>query len=201
MNKIQKALSSTLGFSILLLVFIVALFIILSPKVSSLLFPLKRQAILNEFINKTKSEGKISPQVYWQFREFYSPGYFTFSRTGIAGALIDKSTKEIGIKYNKNAVDLIDLAFASQKINSLDMLTKQSSLDSIIDKAQFKKEKIIFINQNSLIYQKDAKTVQIVFLLANGDIKKANGFFDYTDKDKKITDGENWFNITSFVEN
>ena len=83
MNKIQKALNSTLGFSILLLVFIVVLFIVLSPKVSSLLLPFKSEAILNDFINKTKIAGAINPQEYWQFREFYSPGYFTFAKQGL----------------------------------------------------------------------------------------------------------------------
>jgi len=40
---------------------------------------------------------------------------------------------------------------------------------------------------------------KIVFLLTNEEMKKANGFFDYKDKDKKITEGENWFNITSLM--
>ena|ERR1035437_3802492 len=201
MSKIQKALNSILGFSILLLVFIVVLFIVLSPKVSSLLLPFKSEAILNEFINKTKTAGAINPQEYWQFREFYSPGYFTFTKTGITNSLTEIAVGKIGIKYDQKTIDLTDLLFSSQKLSSLDMLTKQSSLSAVFDKKQFQSGKILFNNKNSMIYQVDAKTIKIVFLLTNADMQKANGFFDYTDVDKKITEGENWFNITSLTKN
>jgi hypothetical protein len=203
-NKIQKIIKSintTFWFSILLAAFIVVLFVILSPKVSSLVFPLKRQAILNEFISKTKTAGAINPQDYWQFREFYSPGYFTFSRTGIAGSSLATASTKIGVTYNRKAIDLIDLYFSSQKLDSLDMLTKQSNLSSVVNQKQFQNDKVIFMNNNSAIYQEDNKTIKIVFLLSNNDMQKANGFFDYTDKDKKITEGENWLNITSLSDN
>lgn len=157
--------------------------------------------ILNEFINKTKTEGSINPQAYWQFREFYSPGYFTFSKTGITKSLTESAKNKIGIKYNNAKIDLTDLFFSSQRLNSLDMLTKQSSLSAVFDQKQFKIGNIIFMNKNSLIYQEDARTIKIVFLLTNKDMQKANGFFDYTDIDKKITEGENWFNITSLTKN
>jgi hypothetical protein len=200
-QKILKFINSTTGFSIIVLIFIIILFIVLSPKVSSLLFPFKRQAVLNDFINKTKIDGKIDPQTYWQFREFYSPGYFTFSRTGVAGSLSNSAAKEIGVEYNEKKIDLTDLLFSSEQFHSLDMLTRQSNLSNILDEKQFQKEKIIFMNKNSLIYQKDIKTIQIVFLLGNNDMKEANGFFDYQEKDKKITAGENWFNVTSLKTN
>ena len=204
MSKRQKFLkftNSATGFSIILLVFIFLLFIILSPKVSSLLFTFKRQAVLNEFINKTKTEGKINPQEYWQFREFYSPGYFTFSGTGVSESLVYNAVKKIGIKYDRREIDLTDLFFSSQRLNSLDMLTKQSSLNKLIDQKQFQKEKVIFMSSNSLIYQEDPKTIEIIFLLSNSDMQKANGFFDYQDKDKQLTEGENWFDITSIKIN
>ncbi len=203
MNKIQKTrqfLQSSLGFSIFLFILIVLLFSLLSPKVSSLLFPFKRQAVLSEFINKTKLEGTINPQSYWQFREFYSPGSFIFSRTGIDSSLIGKAAKEIGIQYNHSRIDLTELLFSAQRLNSLDMLTKQSSLKNIIDLGQFKKDKIISTGKNYLIYQEGIKTIEIVFLLSNSDMQKANGYFDYSDKDKQITEGQNWFNVTSVEE-
>jgi hypothetical protein len=201
MSKIQKALNSTLWFSISLLVFIVVLFIVLSPKVSSLLIPYKNEVLLNEFIQSTKAAGEINPQAYWQFREFYSPGHFMFARAGITTSLIENATGKIGIKYDQKKIDLTDLLFSSQRLSSLDMLTKQSSLSAIFDKKQFKIGQVIFMSKHSLIYQEDAKTIKIVFLLPNNDMKMANGFFDDTDIDKKITEGENWFNITSITKN
>jgi len=200
-QKLWKLFKSETIFFVLTSLLIILLFAILSPKISSMIFPQKRQAILNDFINKTKLEGMINPQQYWQFREFYSPGYFTFSRTGITKSVSENVTNEIGIKYNQKEINLTDLFFSSQRLTSLDMLTKQSTLNQLIDEKEFQKGKIIFMSRNSLIYQKNPETIQIVFLLSNVDMQKANGFFDYKDKDKQLTEGGNWFNITSLKIN
>jgi hypothetical protein len=202
-NKIQKTrqfLQSNLGFSIFLFILIVLLFSLLSPKVSSLLFPFKRQTILNEFINNIKTEKSINPQNYWKFREFYSPGSFNFSKTGLSPSLVEQAVKKIGIKYDNQKITLTDLLFSSQKLNSLDMLTKQTNLNDIVDLKQFKKEQVLLEGGNYLVYQENAKTIKIIFLLPNSELEKANGFFDYKDTDKKITEGENWFNVTSIKQ-
>ena len=197
-QKIWKFLKSETALFIFVTILIVSLFIVLSPKMSNIVFPQKRQATLNSFIENVKTKGTIDPQAYWEFREFYSPGFFTFSRDGISVFLSKRAKNTIGLTYKIEAIDLVYSFFSSQRLQSLDMLTKQSSLSGLIDGKQFQNGKLIFLNKNSLIYQKDDKTIKIVFLLTNEEMKKANGFFDYKDKDKKITEGENWFNITSF---
>ena len=200
-QKLQKIIRSEIAFFIILVLIIVGLFAIFSPKVSTTLFPFKREMVLSNFINRVKAEGRIEAKSYWEFREFYSPGYFTFSRTGITKSVSENVTNEIGIKYNQKEINLTDLFFSSQRLNSLDMLTKQSTLNQLIDEKEFQKGKIIFMSRNSLIYQKNPETIQIVFLLSNVDMQKANGFFDYKDKDKQLTEGGNWFNITSLKIN
>jgi len=199
MNKIQKIsthLKNDLIFFPVLLILITLAFILFSPKTSSLLFSFKRQTILSEFINKTKNNG-INPQEYWKFREFYSPGYFNFSKDGINNPLLKQTKEKVGVKYNDKNIDLTFLVFSSPRTSSLDMLTNQTYLDEIIEEKQLQKTQIIFINKNTLIYKADAETIRVAFLLNNNEMKKANGFFDYKDKDKNITEGKNWFNITS----
>lgn len=200
MNKIQKFLKyvkSDLGFFIFLLVFITILFTILSPKISSLVFPTKRQILFNNFVKTVRNTNQMNGQTYWEFREFYSPGYFTFSETGIEKNLLKETKKKINVRLNEEKIDLNFLVFSSPHVSSLDMLTKQTDLSLIIPKQQLLKENIIFINKNSLIYKESPKNIKIIFLLSNSEMRKANGFFDYLDKDKKITEGENWLNITS----
>lgn len=197
MSKIQKFLKSDLGIFTALFLVIIALFIFLSPKLSSELFPFKRQAIFDDFIKNTRINNRIDPQTYWKFREFYSPGYFTFSRTGISNSLAKQTNEKIAIKYNEKNISLTFLDFSSSRLNSLDMLTSQTDLSSIIDLKQISKTDIIFRNKNFAIYKTGPKNVKIVFLLSNAEMKKANGFFDYQDKDKKITEEKNWFNVTS----
>jgi len=199
MSKIQKflrLLGGEFSFFILILITIAGLFIFLSPKISSQIFPFKRQAILNEFIAITKQKGFIDPQEYWKFREFYSPGYFTFSKDGIEKTLISEAREKIGIKYNEENIDLTFSTFSSPLTESLDMLTTQTDLSMIFNQNKLSKENIIFMNKNSLIYEETPKIIKIVFLLSNSDIKKANGFFYYTDQDKKLVGNKNWFDIT-----
>ena len=143
----------------------------------------------------------MDPREYWQFREFYSPGSFNFSRTGITESLLKNKQTEINIPYDQNEIDLTFLAFTSPKLLSLDMLTKENDLNKIIDINTLKKTNVLFMNKNSLIYQKSSGRIIIIFLRNESDMKNANGFFDYQDKDKNITAGENWLNITSLTTN
>lgn len=199
MGKIQRILrlvGRDLSFFILILIFIIGLFIFLSPKVSSQLFSFKRQAILNEFISTTKQRSLIDPQEYWKFREFYSPGYFIFSRSGIEKPLISQMKEKIGIKFIENNIDLTFLAFSSPLVNSLDMLTTKENLNEIFDQKQLPNENIIFMNKNSLIFRETQNVIKIIFLLNGRDMKKANGFFDYTGQDAELVKNKNWFNIT-----
>lgn len=201
MNKIQKTLQNDLSFFILIFLIIIGLFCLLNPKVSSILFPFKRHALLNEFVSITIKDNRIDPQKYWKFREFYSPGYFAFSREGINRSLVLQKNNQIAIKYNENAVSLVFLSFSSPRLTSLDMLTEQTNLDNIINRQQINKENILFTNNNSLIYKENQNTIKIIFLLSGDDMKKANGFFDYQEKDLKLTSGKNWFNITTIDTN
>jgi hypothetical protein len=200
MGKIQnisKLAKNDFLFFFLILIFVAGLFVILSPKISSQLFSFKREAVLNEFIDSTKRNGKIDPQEYWKFREFYSPGYFTFSRDGIEKELISKTKEKIGISYKENGIDLTFLVFSSPRVNSLDMLTTLDNLNTIINESKLSKNDIIFANENCLIYKESPKIIKITFLLSVSDMKNANGFFDYNDKDKELVGVKNWYNTTT----
>ncbi|MBU2632446.1 hypothetical protein KKG52_01905 [Patescibacteria group bacterium] len=200
MNKIQKFLEFTkrdFGFFLILLIIIIISFFILSPKISTQLFSLKRQIMLNKFISNSRVNG-INPQEYWKFREFYSPGYFTFSRNEINVNLLNITQKKVGIEYDIDKINLSFLVFSSPLVNSIDSLTEQTDLNSIINLEELSNAKdIILKNKNSIIYKENSKTIKVIFLLKNEEMKKANGFFEYTDSDIKITDGKNWFNATS----
>ena len=199
-QSILRLIRSDLSFFALILITIISLFTFLSPKISSQVFPFKRQAILNEFINATKQRGSIDPQEYWQFREFYSPGYFIFSRTGIEKSSVQQSNEKIGIKYDEKQLSLTFLVFSSPLANSLDILTTESDLNKIVDLKQFSKENFIFADKNSLIYREDSRTIKIIFLMDNSKMRIANGYFDYGEKDKLLVENKNWFNVTVIKE-
>lgn len=197
-QKLQKVIKNERVFLIALVFIVVGLFVALSPKASSL-FPFKRHAILNDFINKTEMTGKINPQDYWEFREFYSPGFFTFSKEGIAQSISKNAEKEIGINYDEKTTDLTFLFFSSRWLNSLDMLTKQTDLNKIIDVQKIPKDNVIFIGKNCLIYKSDTNTIKISFLSSGTDMQRVSGISDY--QDSKSIGGKNWFNVTSLKVN
>jgi hypothetical protein len=194
-QKLQKIIKSEVVFFIVLIFVIIGLFVVLSPKVSSILLPFKRQIVLNDFINKTKITRMINPQDYWKFREFYSPGFFTFSKEGIAKSISKNAEKEIGINYDEKAVNSAFLFFSSRWFNSLDMLTKQTDLNKIVDVQKIPKDNVIFIGKNCLIYKSGINTIKITFLLSDTDMQKVSGISDY--QNNESIKGENWFNVTS----
>ena len=198
-QKLQSVINNEAALLVIFILIIVGLFAFLSPKISSLLFPFKRQAILNDFISKTKMAGRIDAKDYWKFREFYSPGSFTFAKDGIAKSLSENATRQIGINYNSKLIDSTFLFFSSDRLDSLDMLTKQEDLNKIIDLEQIPKKNIIFRNKNCLIYKVNTNTVRIAFLLNMNDMQKVNGISDYLDS--QSSKGEDWFNVTSLKTN
>jgi hypothetical protein len=175
------------------------LFVILSPKLSDLLFSFKRQMVLNDFLSSVKEEKNIDGKTYWQFREFYSPGYFVFSKKGLVNSVIKSAQKEIGINYNGKGIFRSFLFFSSQKLDSLDMLTSYTDLNKLTSYVKVQKKDVVFENKNSLIYKADSHTIKIIFLISGDQMQKVNGISDYVNF--QSIKGENWFNVTSLNTN
>lgn len=205
MSKKQKDLNSRSNqvfFFLILTGIILASFLLFVPKVSSSLFPFKRQMIWNNFLSETTSQRKIDPQKYWEFREFYSPGYFTFSREGFKENQINQTLNDINIPIEEKSIERNFLIFNSPRIISIDSLTKLNDLNKIIDFNKLHNKKILFRNSDSIIYLENEKQAKIIFLLNSEDMKKANGFFDVNSaNDQRIIENKYWINITSIKLN
>lgn len=199
-QKFPSFIKGNFSFLIITSIIIVGLFIFLSPKLSSQIFPFKRYAILREFIEKTKKEGHVDPQEYWKFREFYSPGHFIFSRGGISKNVALKASKEMGINLDEKNIQLTFMTFSSKHLMSLDMLTAKTELNEVAYLSELYKNNILFQNKNSLIYQETPSIIKVIFLLSADDMEKANGFFMYDDGDKDLLRNKNWLNITLIKE-
>jgi hypothetical protein len=171
---------------------------VLSPKISSLLLPVKRQMVLNSFLKEVETKKNLDGYDYWKFREFYSPGYFSFSKTGISEILLKSLTSKLGMVCNSSTVSAY-LVFSSESLNSLDMLTKQTDLKKIINTRIIPKTNIILSAKNVIIYKTDPKVIKIAFLLDGSKMPEVSGFSDYIDKD--LVKGKNWLNITSLIIN
>lgn len=202
-NSLQKTLyqhgfnyfNNDLIFFIVLFFIITGLFVLLTPKISSRLFPFVRQARWNSFITQTLSEGNINPQKFWEFREFYSPGYYTFDRNGLDKLTLSKAQNIINIPLNIQYIDRFFITFTSPQLTSIEALTTANNLSKVVNLNSLNKNFILLSKKNQIIY-KNKQTVYLFFLKTNKEMKTANGFFDYNNQDKNIIKGKCWLDIT-----
>jgi len=171
---------------------IVLSFFLLIPKISSSLYPQKRQQILNEFIKETEKNQHINAKSFWKFREFYSPGSFVFNKNGISHNKISPILQELGIQLNPEYVHLYFLLFTSPKTISIEALITTDHLPSIL--VDIDGDPVLTGNNQLIVKKKD--TMLIVFIKSISDMKKANGFLDYNGSDKSLVENKYWLVIT-----
>ena len=146
---------------------VVLLYFFLQPRISNNI-PFIRNERLNTFINNSIKNNHISPEEFWQLREFYSPGYVTIARP--------------------------HLTFSADKISSQEtIIDSKIPLKSLLPTKQ--NWHILYENTNEMIASKDNK-IYIYFIKPISEMSKANGFFDYKDKDKKLLENKNWYGET-----
>lgn len=195
MNQKQKSKKSQILFIFSIFFVVVLLFTLLVPKVSSQIFPQKNELNLNHFISEIQKDKKINPQAYWEFREFYSPGFFDFSKNGL-----DKNNtrKALGkIEISPIGIDYYFLKFNSAKTVSLDGFTKKTKFSDLIDKKTMQINEIFLENDNSIVYKDNENQTFVIFLLPSTEMLTANGFYDVNSKkDADLMRGEYWFNVT-----
>lgn len=142
-------------------------YLFLQPHISNVL-PFIRQHRLNSLINNSIKNKAISAQEFWEFREFYAPGTIKIDRPS--------------------------MTFKSNRITSIETLVNsKSTLKAFVKRSD--KWNILFENETNLIAQEDSSTY-IYFIKPISEMSRANGFFDYKDKDKKMLENKKWYVYT-----
>ena len=142
-------------------------YFLLQPRVSNTI-PFIRKLQLTTFIKNTIKNNSISAQEFWQLREFYSPGVIQ--------------------------VDKPNLTFTSNKITSHEtLIDKAITLQSLLPKSS--NWHVLYQKTNELIATSGNETF-IYFIKPISEMVKANGFFDYKDKDKKLLENKSWYVVT-----
>lgn len=195
MNQKQKNKKDILLLFFFIFLIVSVTFITLVPKISSKIFIQKREMALDNFTYSVQTEKRINPQAYWKFREFYSPGYFDFSKSGVEKIKINNSLDNL--KVNPKNIDYYFLRFNSNKLDSLDGFTKKSNLNQIINRKDLEVNELLFEKNDSIIYKNNEGEIYIIFLKTIPEMLKANGFYDHNNKkDISLMDGKYWFNVT-----
>jgi hypothetical protein len=165
---------------------IVVCFLLLQPKISSLLFPIKQQYMLNTFVNSVKQDKTLNLQKYWEFREFYSPGSFVYEKNG----LVTKQNAAINefVALDKKATP--QLLFSSAKVVSVGGRTKNNTLPMI----NTWQHNIILHTSSELLLENNG-SLSLYFLKPISEVAKANGFL----QNQPFADpkGTLWFEVTT----
>ncbi|QQG44560.1 MAG: hypothetical protein HYW86_01430 [Candidatus Roizmanbacteria bacterium] len=197
MNKVKYSS----GFFIILFLAIVGSFLIFQPKLSTWLFSFKRQSIFNNFMADVQKNKAINARTFWEFREFFNPGYFTFERDGLSKKQTAEALKKVRISLNSNVYYHPFLIYNSDKLNSIEFLVQTNELNKIINNVNdltLNVKKEILNTPSSHLYYDSDKTVKILFIKPVDEMVLANGFYNYrNDEDVKIYKDKSWLSITS----
>lgn len=178
-------------------VLIVAIYVIFQPKVSSFVFPQKRSAVLSEFKADVIKNKKVDTKFFWQFREFYYPGYFIFERDGFKRKDYLVQTNNLKTVINENYLERVFLIYRSGKLNSFEALVEADTLSKVIEDRQSGRKDIVISNSSELIYQ-SGNLLRIFFIKPVSVMAKTNGYFDHTNpRDARIINGYYWLSVST----
>ncbi len=154
------------------------------------------RSYLLAFIDKTAENDSIDAQDFWKTREFASPGNFEFKREGL-----DKKTTQVSLDSQGFILDTSHLypflTYSSNSWESIEFLTEETHLMTLLPDIKTQCITIIFENENELICQKKDNSFLIVFLKSFEEMKQANAFFDFAGRDDKIVEGKQWLVVST----
>lgn len=150
----------------------------------------------NNFYTNLNFTKEIDTKKFWQFREFYSSGYFVFDRNGLSKKEVSNFLQPMNIPQAVINNDFSFLTYNSMKILSIDILTKSSSIDDFLEVHNYAISNIISRGNNYLLLKQEPKKVLLFFLVSTPEMEKANGFFDYGEKDGDLVKDKHWLDIS-----
>lgn len=171
----------------------------LQPHVKALVFGQQtRPESLDHFIQQVQSEQGIDEKTFWEFRERYAPGSFTF-----AGSVAFLGTQVI---QELPAGNEPLHTFTSPHMVSKDYVLLKDSNRELVDQAKAflvgqtslpaSEEDILFSNESNLLYKNlDGKTV-IFFFRPLEELYAVDGLFDFTDPERELLKDTYWLNLT-----
>lgn len=190
MNKKDYFYYFTLLFSI------VALFLTLSPKISIKIFQSIKKNKFNQFNQYLLKTKDFNPQIFWQSREFFCPGYFNFDKNGLTNINFDK------FNFFKKKHQILTFArYSCSYFESFESLTKENQLENLVDINLIKKNYQLLAENKEFLYFYDGinKKYYLIFLVNNKKMQRAVGFFDYKEKDKNITNDKYWLSFSIII--
>jgi|GEM_PF-836217 len=172
---------------LLLIVSIITITFIFHPTVRSFWDGYYRHQQFNQLLKQTVLYDYLDPQAYWEFRERFSPGSFS-----INSDYVDFFQTYRIVNLNSTGFSEI-IYFNSHHSSSIDSISQENIAIDFV-KSSIDIDMILFENDNSIIYtQKNIPDkVYVWFIKPIDEMKKANGFFDYTSSEMELLNNSYW---------
>lgn len=156
-----------------------------------------RPQAAENFLRQVSSKEGINTKEFWEFREKYSPGSFSFD-AGVEhlGTQVIQVLPAAGMPLHTfTAPHMVSKDFVvpldpqlSRNEQARDLLSKQAPLP--------KQENILYSNETDLIYEiEDGKRI-LFFYRPIEELFQVDGLFDFTDAERALLQDTFWINIT-----
>jgi len=168
------------------------------PRIQAYL-PGQQRRSLDAFIETVKTNKAVDPKSYWQFREFYSLGNFSFDphvvnfgETQIIAAVPDPQT--VLLKYDSPRLQSTDYIVK----RDLKMTEQQQMAEVVVATMTNETGNVTTLatGPNLVLAQDASHHYLLVFANSIEQMRTANGFFNYTPEEQKLLQNTFWLNVT-----
>jgi hypothetical protein len=188
----------TYAFYFLIFILISALFILFQPSILSSWSTQNQEQRWQVFVQHLQTQKRMDTKAFWEMREFYSPGSFMFNRQGFPHDQQSELFTSLNLPTTLDQESRIVLHYEAPRFISFESLVSTKSAVAFSDaKATLMSRYPVTVQgDNYVIVKKDKETSIILFLANVNEMERANGFFDYKDKDLQLLKHVLWLDIS-----
>ena len=152
------------------------------------------QQKVNDLISDIKKPN-FNMREYWQFREFYSAGNFSFDPeiVSLAGALQFNNipeSKATLLTFKSPSLESTDSIINIERTGEYPQLTIPNEGS----------QNVLLKSKDTVVYQSSDKKMHFVFVKSSAEMKQTLGLFDYGANEDKILASKMWLNETTLSE-
>ncbi|PWU22713.1 hypothetical protein C5B42_05285 [Candidatus Cerribacteria bacterium 'Amazon FNV 2010 28 9'] len=154
------------------------------------------------FISDVRSHKGVDARIFWEFREFFDTGTFsfpphtvTFLETQHLTPIVDNAAATQILQYDSPHIHSEDFVVKKPFQLANPLLSPTLSVECVDPNST------IYVDDNTLIYHKDKNTVRILFAASIDAMRTANGFFDYQPDELFFLQDKFWVDITDIRTN
>lgn len=180
-----------------LFLLIIISFFILQPTSASTFQIANREAKWNTFTEQIAGK-RMDTKLFWEIREFYSPGNFVYKKEGLPTDKQVHLVKEAGMDNLELDNQIVILEYNAPAFTSYESLIPDENtveLQNNINKLA-NINNVIAKGENFVIIKTKSNKAIVIFMATLNEMKKANGFLKYEEDDKDFVKGKSWLSIS-----